>query len=278
MAQEKSVKLNKGRVEEFLKATDEKASGRAAFVYQAIIVSLIIHIFILFVTQMLTQDNRMVREQEIMMPLDMDMIEEQALETEDVPLEEESSQRSEELRNLVANELSQRSTEQKSYRGMSKEQINQQVYDDLKNMEAEEFAKLKDGRPDDYSVNNKTQGASSDKPSTKKPNDYDWYKDKKNHNTSYNGSVTASYSMGSRSNLRQPTPTYRCKTPGKVVMNVTINNLGVVSDLKIDESKSSVDECLRTESEKYGRQWKFDAPANAPRKQDGTITFTFSAQ
>jgi len=61
-------------------------------------------------------------------------------------------------------------------------------------------------------------------------------------------------------------------------MNVTINNLGVVSDLKIDDAKSSTDECLRTESEKYGRQWKFDAPANAPRKQDGTITFTFSAQ
>ncbi len=278
MAQEKSVKLNKGRADEFLKSLDKRASGRTTMVYQAIIVSLIIHIFILFVTQMLTQDNRMAKQDEIMMPLDMDMVEEQALESEDMPLENESSPRSAELRNLVANELSQRSTDQRSYRGMTQEQINQQVYDDLKNMEAEEFAKLNEGRPDDYSVQNRDQGK-QDKPQQKKPNDYDWYKDKdKKNNTSYSGSVTASFSMGSRSNLRNPTPTYRCKVPGKVVMKVAINSLGTVTDVQIDNTKSSVDECLRTESEKYARMWKFDAPANAPKKFDGTITFTFNAQ
>lgn len=270
------MKLNKSRADEFLKSLDDKASGKMTFFYQAIIISLIIHVFILFVTQMLTKEHGMAKQNEVMMPLDMDMIEEQALQQEDVPVEEESATRSEELRNLVANELSQRSNEQRSYSRMSKEELNQQVYDELKNMEAEEFAKLKDGRPEDYSVGDKTQGK-TEKNQPKKPNDYDWYKEKKNNN-SYSGNVTAKFSMGSRSNLRNPTPTYRCRTPGVVVMQVTINSLGVVSDLKIDEAKSSKDECLRTESEKYGRQWKFDAPANAPKKQDGTITFTFSAQ
>lgn len=277
MAQEKSVKVNKGRAEEFLKGLDDKASKRTTLVYQAIIVSLIIHIFILFVTQMLTQDNRMAKKQEVMIPLDMDMVEEQALEPEDMPLENESSPRSAELRNLVANELSQRSTDQRSYRGMTQAQINEEVYNDLKNMEAEEFARLKDGRPDDYSVQNKEHSKPDKQP--KKSSEYDWYKDKdKKNNTSYSGNVTASYSMGSRSNLRNPTPTYRCKVPGKVVMKASINSLGSVTDVQIDNTKSSMDECLRTESEKYARMWKFDAPANAPKKFDGTITFTFSAQ
>jgi outer membrane biosynthesis protein TonB len=145
-------------------------------------------------------------------------------------------------------------------------------------MEAEEFARLQSGRPDDPSV-------SSNKPakteSPQKPSDYDWYKEKQksgSNNTSYQGNVTASYSMGSRSNLRNPTPTYRCKVPGKVVMKVTINSMGSVSDVVIDQSKSTLDECLRTESEKYARLWKFDAPSNAPKKFEGSITFTFSAQ
>ncbi len=274
MAREKSVKLNKNRAEEFLKSLDEKASGRTAFFYQAIIVSLVAHIFILFVVQMLTQDNRLVKQKPTLMPLAMDMIEEQALEPEDVPLEEESSPRSGELRNLIANELSHRTSEQRSYRGMTQAQINEEVYNELKNLEAEEFARLKEGRPEDYSTKQTQQG---DKKDQKKSNDYDWYKDKKNQ-TSYSGNVTASYSMGSRSNLRNPTPTYRCKVPGRVVMKVTINGLGTVTDVQIDNTKSSADECLRTESEKYARMWKFDAPANAPKKFDGTITFTFSAQ
>ncbi len=275
MAQEKSIKFNKTRADEFLKALDEKPSGRTAVVYQAIIVSLVIHIFLLFVTQMLTQDNRMVKEKEILMPLEMDMVEEQALETQESPLDNERVQASTELRNLVANELSQRSSEQRSYRGLTQEQINQQVYDELKNMEAEEFNRLKDGRPDDYAAGSNQPNPAPEK--TPKKSEYDWYKEKKN-NTSYNGNVTASYSMGGRSQLRNPTPTYRCKVPGKVVMNVSINSLGSVTDVQIDQAKSSADECLRTESEKYARMWKFDAPENAPKRMDGKITFVFSAQ
>lgn len=276
MAQEKSVKLNKVRTEEFIKSLDEKASSKTALVYQAIIVSLVIHIFALFVIQMLTQDNRMAKKEKNIMPLDMDMVQEEAIQPEEAAESDKSMLHSTELKNLVANELSKQSSEQRSYRGMSKEQIDKQVYDDLKNMEAEEFAKLKDGRPDDYTAQNKEKGKQDTYKPTKE-SEYDWYKEKKN-NTSYSGNVTAAFNMGSRQNLRNPTPTYRCKTPGKVVMKVLINNLGVVTDVQIDNTKSSTDECLRTESEKYARLWKFDAPANAPKKYEGSISFTFSAQ
>jgi TonB family protein len=272
MVQEKSMKLNKARSEEFLKRLDEKPKDRTAFVFQAIIVSLIVHIFILFVTQMLTQDNRMAKEDVIYQELEMDMIQEDLIPPPTA--QEESEAMDGKLRNLVANENSERSSDAQNYRGMSKAQMNEQVYNELKNMEAEEFAKLNEGRPD-YTVPNK--GNNSSNPSSDSKNkDYDWYKDKSN-NKSYSGRVTASYNVKGRDALDNPVPTYRCKTQGKVIVKVTINELGQVTDAKIDEANSSMDDCLRTESATYARKWKFDYKSDS-KKQDGSITFTFSSQ
>ncbi|MBX7051552.1 MAG: TonB family protein [Flavobacteriales bacterium] len=267
------MKLNKARTDEFLKSMESKPSDRMTFVYQAIIVSLIAHIFLLFVTQMLTQDNRMAQNDVIYEELNMDMIEPEMIPPPEEQPEEQSAFDSQ-LKNLIANENAQRTSEEKSYRGMSKAELNEQVYNDLKNMEAQEFAKLNEGRPD-YTVQQNQKGKSGDdKP---KKSEYDWYREKAN-NSSYNGRVTASYNMAGRDALDNPVPTYRCKTQGKVIVLVTINNLGQVTEAKIDESKSSLDECLRSESEKYAMKWKFNYKADAQKKQDGTITFTFSAQ
>ena len=263
--------INASRASDFLKALDDRPKEQMAFVYQAIIVSLIAHIFILFVTQMLTQDHRVAEEEVIYEELAMDML-------PDEPLPEESEQqqvpRNGELKNLVANENSERSSDARSYRGMSSSQMKEQVYNDLKNMEAEEFAKLKGGEPD-YTVANKSQGQGKSSSEPKK-SDMDWYREQK-QNKSYSGPVTASFNMAGRDPLDNPIPTYRCKTNGTVVVMVSIDELGKVIDARINESASSPNECLRAESEKYARKWRFDYSSRS-RKQDGTITFTFSAQ
>ncbi len=271
MAQEKSVIFNKSRTEEFLKSLDAKPKGRTEMMFQAIIVSLIAHIFILFVTQMLTQDNRMAKEEVIYQELEMDMIEEDLIPPPDP---QEFVPKDGELRNLVANENSERSSEARSYRGMSSAQINEQVYNELKNMEADEFARLKEGHPD-YTVQERRDGNGNAADKAKK-SDYDWYREQQ-HSKSYDGRVTASYNMKGRDAQDQPLPTYRCKTHGTVVLLITINQLGQVTEAKIDEAKSSFDECIRTESQKYALKWKFDYKGDT-KKQDGTITFTFSAQ
>jgi TonB family protein len=262
--------INASRASDFLKALDDRPKEQMAFVYQAIIVSLIAHIFILFVTQMLTQDHRVAEEEVIYEELAMDML-------PDEPLPEEPEQqqvpRNGELKNLVANENSERSSDARSYRGMSSSQMKEQVYNDLKNMEAEEFAKLKGGEPD-YTVANKSQGQGNS--SEPKKSDMDWYREQK-QNKSYSGPVTASFNMAGRDPLDNPIPTYRCKTNGTVVVMVSIDELGKVIDARINESASSPNECLRAESEKYARKWRFDYSSRS-RKQDGTITFTFSAQ
>jgi TonB family protein len=263
--------INASRASDFLKALDDRPKEQMAFVYQAIIVSLIAHIFILFVTQMLTQDHRVAEEEVIYEELAMDML-------PDEPLPEEPEQqqvpRNGELKNLVANENSERSSDARSYRGMSSSQMKEQVYNDLKNMEAEEFAKLKGGEPD-YTLANKSQGQGNSSSEPKK-SDMDWYREQK-QNKSYSGPVTASFNMAGRDPLDNPIPTYRCKTNGTVVVMVSIDELGKVIDARINESASSPNECLRAESEKYARKWRFDYSSRS-RKQDGTITFTFSAQ
>lgn len=263
--------INASRASDFLKALDDRPKEQMAFVYQAIIVSLIAHIFILFVTQMLTQDHRVAEEEVIYEELAMDML-------PDEPLPEEPEQqqvpRNGELKNLVANENSERSSDARSYRGMSSSQMKEQVYNDLKNMEAEEFAKLKGGEPD-YTIANKSQGQGNSSSEPKK-SDMDWYREQK-QNKSYSGPVTASFNMAGRDPLDNPIPTYRCKTNGTVVVTVSIDELGKVIEARINESASSPNECLRAESEKYARKWRFDYSSRS-RKQDGTITFTFSAQ
>lgn len=273
MAQVKSVSLNKNRTEEFLKSLDEKPSGRSAMIFQAIIASLVVHIFILFVTHMLTEDPRSILadDEVVYEELAMDMIEEEKIP--ELPQPEENSPQNSQLRNLIANENAERSSEARDYRGMSKAQLNEQVYNELKNLEAEEFARLNERR-DDYTVNQKQSGQSDN--SSPKKSEYDWYREKQN-NKSYNGRVTASFNMKGRDPLDNPVPTYRCKTQGQVVVLISINNLGQVVGARIDETKSAADDCLRTESEKYALKWKFDYSAEN-KKQDGSITFTFSAQ
>jgi tRNA pseudouridine55 synthase len=265
-----SWKMNATRAQEFLRALDERPKERWTFVYQAIIVSLVVHIFVLFVTQMLTEEHRVTEDEVIYEQLEMDMLQEEPLPEEQLPPEQQSNA---ELRNLIANENSERSSEAKSYRGMSSAQMKEQVYNDLKTMEAEEFARLNNGATD-YTVAPKTQGSQQEK-STYKKGENDWFKEQQNK--SYSGPVTASFNMKGRDPIENPIPTYRCKTNGVVVVLVTIDELGKVVDARIQEGSSSSNTCLRDESVYYAKKWRFDY-SSSKRKQDGTITFTFNRQ
>jgi outer membrane biosynthesis protein TonB len=238
-----SLKMNANRAQEFLRALDERPKERWTFVYQAIIVSLVVHIFILFVTQMLTEEHRVAEEEVIYEQLEMDMLNEEPLPEEQLPPDERSNA---ELRNLIANENSERTSEAKSYRGMSSAQMKEQVYNDLKTMEAEEFARLNNGATD-YTVAPKTQGSQQEKSSFQK-GENDWFKEQQNK--SYSGPVTASFNMMGREPMDNPIPTYRCKTNGVVVVLVTIDELGKVADARVQEGSSSTNTCLREESVK----------------------------
>ncbi len=273
MAQAKSTKATKkeSKSETLKEKLDRKPTGASSFVLPAIVVTLVAHIWVLGIIWLLTERPFVPEVKAEYIPMDMSMLEEL---TEPEPQEsQQSAEKSGPLRDLLANENSQRTSEMVNYRGMTQEQINQDVYNNLKNMESEEFQKLQSSRPAPSAGN--PDPVSETKSSSKRNTEHDWYG--KPNDKSYEGKVSASYNMKGREPLYAPKPTYRCKSQGTVVVKISVGLTGEVTDATIDESKSVMDECLRTESEKYARKWKFDFK-DGQKKQDGTISFTFSAQ
>jgi TonB family protein len=105
---------------------------------------------------------------------------------------------------------------------------------------------------------------------------YDWYKNSSNKSSS--GPVSAEYFLSGRTAKSTKKPTYRCKSAGKIVVNITVDPNGAVVGAEVDDAKSIGVDCIREESLKYAKMWTFDYNQSAAKKQNGTITFTFSAQ
>lgn len=272
MSSDKTTRINKKFSEEFLQRLDEKPTERTNIIYQAIIFSLVLHVFFLFTTHQLTEEGSKPPKEEFI-PIELEMLEPEQVEIVQ-QRQEEMVRRNGELKNVVANENSQQTDRVVNYRGMTQEQINQQVYNDLKNMEAEEFNRLSQ---EHSPVSNPNQSAGDKGKGGVKPDPNAWWKEKGSQQ-SYSGNVSAAFNVKGRDARQQPLPTYRCKSSGTVVIKVVVDQTGAVVETKIDEARSSMNDCLRSESEKYAAMWKFDYNASAAKKQDGTITFTFSSQ
>ncbi|MFN0030633.1 MAG: TonB family protein [Flavobacteriales bacterium] len=270
MSKSKSIQFNQKQREDFLKTFDARPTTNMEVIYIAIIVSLVAHIFILFISQMLTEDHTL-HLKPIPEMLEMDLIEPEMLQQLPEP-DAADVNHTGELRNVTANANSEFTKDLVDYRGMSQEQIDEMVMKDLKAMEEQEFKSLQDGKPV-----MQTGQKGTDEKKNERSKDNDWYKDNE-QKKSYSGNVTASYDMSGRDALYNPVPTYRCKVQGTVVIDVVINQAGEVIDAKVNESLSSMNECLQTESYNYAKKWKFNYKADAAKKQPGPITFKFSAQ
>ena len=101
---------------------------------------------------------------------------------------------------------------------------------------------------------------------------------KKEEAKPYSGPSVLSWSLDGRKATRLPIPAYRCYGAGEVTVIITVNNQGDVVNAKVDEKLSAQDGCLRTFAVRAARLSKFNASANAPARQMGTITYAFIAQ
>jgi TonB family protein len=241
------------------------------WVYMAIILSLLAHIFVFGVMYLATASpaNSEQGTQET--------VEELELKFEEKLSEEELQAgmvQSERVRNLLANAESQRTSEKVNYVGKTKEEIDREVEEMYRNMEASEFNSLKEGRPKDQVV----ATSQDSKPTDPTKNKSNQEQPQAGSNQSYSGPVSAEFYLKGRQSKSTPKPTYRCKSAGKIVVNIEVNTQGDVTDASIDEGKSTGNDCIREESLKYAKRWRFDYNELAPKKQPGTITFVFSAQ
>ncbi|MCC8087832.1 MAG: energy transducer TonB [Rikenellaceae bacterium] len=91
------------------------------------------------------------------------------------------------------------------------------------------------------------------------------------------GSVTVSYDLPGRNDTSLPVPAYQCEGGGMVVINITVNRNGVVTASSVDRISSS-DPCLVEMASKAAARSRFNVTADAPERQNGTITYTFIPQ
>lgn len=99
-----------------------------------------------------------------------------------------------------------------------------------------------------------------------------------NSQQSSNKNTTISYMLINRTDLFLPNPVYTCNGSGKVVINIEVDQLGIVKKCFYNKNASTtVNQCLIDAATKYASQARFSTDASRT-SQLGTITFNFPGQ
>ena len=95
--------------------------------------------------------------------------------------------------------------------------------------------------------------------------------------TIYKGPTTVSYELSGRRHSWMPTPVYKCRAGGKIVVDIVVNGNGYVLTANINKTRSdSEDICLVDEAKQHAERSRFDPSPKAT--QQGTITYIFQPQ
>jgi Gram-negative bacterial tonB protein. len=98
-----------------------------------------------------------------------------------------------------------------------------------------------------------------------------------NSEKAYKGASVLSYSVQGRQGTYLPVPAYLCEGGGDVVVNIVVNQRGVVLDAAIS-ARTTASECLFAEALKAAKRSRFTMDEKAPAAQKGSITYRFVAQ
>lgn len=196
--------------------------------------------------------------------------EEEETETSTEEMENNGTESSNQLTNVVTNASQEKTTY--TNQSFSKSQADQEVLDELKQLEDEEFKSIEHSEED--KENPKKENPNVDHNLVKKDAET-------NENAGYGNDVkaTASYYLPNRAPQRKPTPSYKCTTEGIVTIKIKVNQKGRVISAVVDEPKTNTkSECLRTEALTYGKRWRFTQDFNDESKKEGWIKFSYVSQ
>ena len=89
----------------------------------------------------------------------------------------------------------------------------------------------------------------------------------------------AKYFVEGRYTLIQNVPSYLCNSSGIVRLIIRVNQKGIVTDCKVDDTKTTTqDECLISNALKYTKNWKFNSDFKAGNRMDGWVEFIYLSQ
>lgn len=89
-----------------------------------------------------------------------------------------------------------------------------------------------------------------------------------------NTKSTVSFSLVDRKKVYIPIPVYLCEVDGKIVINITVNANGSVTDTYVNNASNSKNACLIEHALEYAKSSKFSADPSK-KTQLGSITFSF---
>lgn len=81
------------------------------------------------------------------------------------------------------------------------------------------------------------------------------------------------YSLKGRTDLNLDPPIYLCQVSGKIIVNITVNAAGDVTEAYINNQSTSQNECLRDHALEYAKTARFSSAK--VDSQIGSITFNF---
>lgn len=158
----------------------------------------------------------------------------------------------------------------------ARQQMAEQVEQDLRAMEQEEFARLADARtaqgkdivvPELDTTKFDKRNYMEEAAPTSKPKP-----------VKVVGLTTVSYDLEGRTDIVLEVPAYLCKGQGKVVVRVEVDQLGNVRKAVLDQALSKAEVCMVEHALASASGARFSSSSTAAQPQRGSITYIFMAQ
>lgn len=95
----------------------------------------------------------------------------------------------------------------------------------------------------------------------------------------YKGPTRIFYDLEGRTQTYLPLPIYKCEGSGTVVLEIKVDQQGIVEEARVVSTESAItDPCLTDTAVSTALISRFSPDINAPRIQVGTLTYEFVAQ
>lgn len=242
-----------------------------------------IFIMSLFIFEMKQQDIQMAESYYELQP---EKTPEEKL-IEQLALNDQSSQ---ETTNKAFNETNEYKDMMKNFKSLSSNDFNentkqtetevteeQEEVTDVKTTESTQESSVNEDELSSYSKINKVIAMRSAEKRKSTASNGDNSSNKIGANSSVNRNSSVSYSLKDRKDEILPPPVYLCEENGKIVINISVNSSGAVTETSVNKAAStSNNNCLIDSALEYAQSARFNSASNP--KQIGTITYIFVAK
>ncbi len=185
---------------------------------------------------------------------------------------------------------------------LTPEMLEQQIYEQVKNVSVNDNTRLDAGLKDDKGTNaseiyKEAQALEQKLNASKEAHNRDMQEiaqlereleqsakkkggedEKKIKDVNVDGKVTVRYDLGGRRASSLPVPAYKCEQGGEVVVSVTVNDNGDVIDAKVSKTSSRSNDCINDTALEFAKRTRFELGSEWPSKNKGTITYMFLNQ